>query len=293
MKEKYIIWHVEGGLGKNIASTSLCKSLKEKYPDRKLIMIVSFPEIFLNNPYIDRVYHLGHTPHFYSNYIENKDVIIFRHEPYFQTGHITRQKHLIENWCDLLGIRYNNQKPDLHINYPQSMALQLWQRPKPILVLHTGGGPIEGQKHSYAWTRDMPIEIAKGIVNKFFKEYHIIQITRPNGYQLEGVERIDSPLSNFELFALMVVSQKRILIDSCLQHAAAAFNKPSTVLWVGTSPNQFGYRIHNNIVAKLPKKASQQINSYLYDYAFQDNMHECPYMSVGEIFDINNILQQV
>jgi hypothetical protein len=26
------------------------------------------------------------------------------HEPYNQTGHITKQKHLLENWCDLLGI---------------------------------------------------------------------------------------------------------------------------------------------------------------------------------------------
>jgi hypothetical protein len=52
----------------------------------------------------------------------------------------------------------------------------------------------------------------------------------------------------------MISSKKRILIDSCLQHAAAALKQQSTVLWVGTSPTVFGYNIHKNVIAKLPKK---------------------------------------
>ena len=55
-KDKYVIWHIQGGLGKNIAGTALCASIKQKYPDRKLIMVVSHPEAFLSNPHIDRVY---------------------------------------------------------------------------------------------------------------------------------------------------------------------------------------------------------------------------------------------
>ena len=54
--EKYFIWHIQGGLGKNIAGTALIKDIKAKYPDRKLIMVTSWPEVFLNNPDVDRVY---------------------------------------------------------------------------------------------------------------------------------------------------------------------------------------------------------------------------------------------
>ena len=61
-KTEYLVWHVEGGLGKNIAATSLLSSLKQKYPDRKIIMVVSYPEIFLNFPEVDRVYQAGNTP---------------------------------------------------------------------------------------------------------------------------------------------------------------------------------------------------------------------------------------
>lgn len=139
----------------------------------------------------------------------------------------------------------------------------------------------------------MPVEVAQEVVKKFNNQYHIIQVTRPGGYELEGVERVENKLSNMELFALLVMSQKRVLIDSCLQHAASALNLPSTVLWIGTSAVNFGYKLHTNIQARLPKKASQLIGSYVFDYQFQNNLHECPYMDVNEIFDINQILSNI
>lgn len=292
-KEKYIIWHIDGGLGKNIASTALISDLKQKYFDRKLIIVASHPQIFLNNPYIHKVYNLGNSPYFYPTYIKNKDTIIFRQEPYFEEGHIKQEQHIIKSWCDILGLKFNNQQPFIAINYPQSKYTDMWVREKPIMLLHTGGGPVDYQGTSYSWTRDMPPELANEIVNNFINDYYIIQVTRPSGYQLNGVERIDNPLNNFQLISLVVASQKRILIDSCLQHAAAVFNKPSTVLWVGTSPKQFGYNIHKNIIANKPKHASQLVNSYLFDYNFQDNDFECPYSSPDEMFDIGHILNSI
>lgn len=292
-KEKYFIWHIQGGLGKNIAGSALVKTIKNTYPDRKLIMVTSWPEVYLNNPDVDRVFQLGQSPYFYEDYIEGKDVIISKHEPYHQTAHITKEKHLLENWCDLMELKYTGQLPVILPNYPQGMLLGLWQRQKPIMVIQTGGGPMEGQKYSYSWTRDIPMEVAQEIVKKFSQQYHIIQITRPDGYQLEGVERVDQKMSNMELFSLLVASKKRVLIDSSLQHASAALNLKSTVLWVGTSSKVFGYKMHTNVVAKLPKKANQLIGSYIFDFQFENNMYECPYMDVKDIFDINTILSNI
>jgi len=291
--EKYFIWHIQGGLGKNIAGTSLIKDIKLKYPDRKLIMVTSWPEVFLNNSDVDRIFQLGQAPYFYEDYIEGKDVIISKHEPYNQSDHITKKKHLVHNWCDLMDIEYKKQLPVILPNYPQGMLLGLWERPKPIMVIQTGGGPMEGQKYSYSWTRDMPLEVAQEIVKKHYQQYHIIQITRPNGYKLDNVERLDQKMSNMELFSLVVKAQKLVLIDSCLQHAAAALNKKSTVLWVGTSPKVFGYKMHTNLEANLPKRANQLIGSYTFDFQFENNIHECPYMDAKQIFDINTILSNI
>ena len=296
--EKYIIWHIAGGLGKNIAATSLISDIKKKYSDRKLIMVVTWPDVFLNNPDIDKLYSMGNHPHFYETYIEGKDTLIFMHEPYNQTGHITKKKHLLENWCDLLGIEYKDQQPKIIPNYAQSKFVLQWNREKPILLLQTTGGPFQPPNPNqpsapYAWTRDIPIEIAQFIVKKYSNNYHIIHVTKPGGYTLQNVERIDQSMSNMELFSLVSASQKRILIDSALQHTAAAFQLPSTVFWVGTSPKVFGYKLHNNIVAKLPKKANQLINSYMFDFAFDYNINECPYMSVNDMFNVKEVTKQL
>ena len=84
------------------------------------------------------------------------------------------------------------------------------------------------------------------------------------------------------------MSEKRILIDSCLQHASAAMGIPSTVLWVGTSPITFGYDIHKNIIANLPNTVKLP-DSYLFDYNFNGLTHECPLIDTN-IFDIDEII---
>ena len=83
MEEKYIVWHIEGGLGKNIAATALLNSLKEKHPERKIVIVASYPEIFIGLPAVYRIYRLGLTSYFYDDYIKNKDTIVFKHETYY------------------------------------------------------------------------------------------------------------------------------------------------------------------------------------------------------------------
>ena len=284
-QEKYFIWFINGGLGKNVAATALVKSIKKTYPDRKFILVCSWPQVFLNNPNIDRVYNGRNIPHFHEDYIEGKDVIICNQEPYNQTGHVTKQKHVLESWCELLGIEYTNQQPELFYNYAEQKRYQHQTSPKPILLIHTSGGPVDDEAH-YNWTRDIPMEFAASIVDKYSPTHNIIQVTRPNGYTLQhpSIKLINTPMTNLNLFSLLQNSDKRILIDSCLQHAAAAMNLPSTVLWVGTSPTLFGYKHHQNIIADLPKKANQLIDSTLFDYQFGNNEYQCPYMEVDEIF---------
>lgn len=289
---KYVVWHIEGGLGKNVAATALISSVKQKYKDRKLILVVSYPEVFLNHPDIHRVYRVGMTSYFYDDFIKDKDTIVFKHEPYFQSDHIMKKKHLIENWCDLLGIKYEAQQPILYPNMIQKDIVYNWKRDKPTMILHTNGGPIQ-QNVLYSWTRDMPYGVGQAIVDKYSSKYHIIQIGRDPGQALQGAEFVNIQMTNHELFSTLVLSEKRVLIDSCLQHAAAAMGLKSTVLWIGTSPKNFGYSLHSNIVAKPPKGNVKMIDSYLFDYSFDGIAHECPYMDANEMFDINNIFKSI
>jgi hypothetical protein len=289
MDNKFLVWHIEGGLGKNIAATALLPALAKQYKTRKIVVVASYPEVFLNHPEVYRVYRVGMTAYFYEDFILSKDTLVFRHEPYFQTGHILKQKHLIENWAELLGLSYKKQLPNMHFNMVQKQLSGLWQRQKPVLLIQTNGGMYQGQPLNYTWTRDMPIDLALYIVDKFKNDYHIIQLTRQGSYQLEGVEIADQQMTNMELFGLVAASEKRFLIDSCLQHTAAALNLPSTVFWIGTSPENFGYDMHTNIKALSPKGNTKLIDAYLFDYSFDGPLHECPYADVNEMFDASKL----
>lgn len=290
--EKYVVWHIEGGLGKNIAGTSLVEDVAKKYSDRKLIMVVSYPEIFLNNPFIYRVYRVGHTSYFYEDYIRDKDTIVFRHEPYFQSDHIMHKKHLIANWCDLLGIEYKEQLPRLFPNAIQKNIVRGFMRERPILLIQTNGGGLNTPSN-YLWTRDMPFYVANAVAEKLSRDYHVIQVTRPGTPLIPYAEHFTQQMSNFEQFSLLAASQKRLLIDSSLQHAAAGMGLRSTVLWVGTSPVNFGYRMHNNITANQPKGTNKLIDSYIFDYSFDGVVHECPYNDITEMFDVEQILKSI
>lgn len=290
--EQYALFHIEGGLGKHVAATAVSKCIKNNYPDRKLIVVCAFPEIYLNLKFIDRVYRIGNTPYFYDNYIKDKDMIIFKHEPYFTTDHIVKRKPLIQNWCNLYNLEYNDEMPELLFNLRQKQMGRNWQRNKPVMLIQSNGGPLgDDQPFPYSWTRDLPYQNALDVANYFKKDYHIIQICRKDQNIIPDVEVVKQSLSNMELFSLLLVSQKRLFIDSCMQHAAYALNLPSTVCWIGTPPSIFGYDLHDNIIAN-PPEGTKLPDSYLFDFGFQGASHECPFID-EEIFDSNQLITTI
>jgi len=295
MKEKYSIFHLEGGIGKHIAATAVARCIKNNHPDRKLIVVCAWTSPFMNLDFVDRVYSHNNVPYFYDDYIRNKDSIIFKHEPYATTEHIHGSLPLIENWCKLYQLEYNNECPELVFNMREKQAaFEFWSSDdKPILLMQPFGGLFyEENVPLYKWTRDMPFNVIDRVVNEFHKDYNIFYVTRPNTYVPENVFAIDQSYSVMELSTLIMRSQKRLLIDSFMQHAAAALGRPSTVMWIGTNPNIIGYSLHDNIMAR-PVPGFKLPDSYLYDYSFYGVTYECPYKSDEEMFDVQEIIDSV
>lgn len=294
---KYSIFHLQGGIGKHIAATAVARAIKNNHPDRKLIVVCAYPDIFINLPYVERVFTLGNTSYFYQEYVQDKDSILFHHEPYYTTNHIHKRKKLIENWCEMYGLKYSGETPDLKFNKLQyDLSKKFWERKKPIMLLHTNGGVMTTDAKPYAWTRDMPVDIGQELVDHYKKDYHIYQITKLNSSKLNGAEHIyatqQQSLSLMELFSIILHSKKRILIDSCMQHAAAAMKRKSTVLWNGTSPKVFGYDMHDNICTDIPYNFKLP-GSYLFDFDFNGNEIEYPFTDDVKLFDINKIIDSV
>lgn len=291
-EKKYCIFQVQGGLGKHIASTAVARVIKKTYPDRELIVVCAWPELWASLPFVYRVFPLGNTQYFYEEYIDGKDSLIFAQEPYFTTTHIHKTHPLVETWCMMYGLKYEGEQPMLKINPEQKKAIRNFYEPKfegkPLLLLHTNGGMYTNER-PYCWSRDMPYEIAAKVAKHFKKSHFVMQVTRPSSPKIPEVFVRNEQLSNTELVGLVELSDKRLLIDSSLQHAACAFGLPSTVLWNATSSVIFGHSMHDNIQAKEKPKKSLP-GSYLFDYQFDANENEFPYEE-DDLKDLYNIDQ--
>jgi hypothetical protein len=292
--KKYCIFQVSGGLGKHIAATAVAQVIKRTYPERELVVCCAWPELWSSLPFVYRVFPLGNTQYFYEEYVDGKDSLFFIQEPYFTTTHINKTHRLVESWCMAYGLEYQGEQPVLKINPEQKKAIRNFYEPKfegkPLMLMHTNGGLYTNER-PFCWSRDMPIEIATKVAQHFKKSHFIMQITRPASPQIPDVFVRNEQLSNTELCGLVELTDKRLLIDSSLQHAAAAFKLPSTVLWNATSSVIFGHALHDNIQAK-EKPTKSLPGSYLFDYQFDANENEFPYEE-EDLKDLYNIDQIV
>ena len=93
--DKTAIFHIEGGVGKNIVATSVIRCYKKQNPDTDIIVATAYPDVFLLNKNVSRSYQIGNMPYFYQDYILNKDVEIFAHDPYKTTSHITKKRNIV------------------------------------------------------------------------------------------------------------------------------------------------------------------------------------------------------
>lgn len=294
---EFAVFNIEGGIGKHVMSTAVVKTFKQNNPATKVIVVCAWPEVFLHNKDVHRVYRLGNVPYFYEDYIHGKDTQVFAGEPYKQTSHILKKNNLIETWCDMIGTKYTGELPSLDLNMRQKSWIdpEIAQIPKtkPILLFQPFGGPgKEHQAENYSWVRDIHPDVAQHIVNQLKEHYQIIHICYDFHTQLDGVIRYDKVVPKKGLFNLLRFSDRQLFVDSSLQHAAAAFRKPSTVVWIGTQPEQFGYDMHQNF--RPPVEFPQgTIDSFLHDYNFTGAIHECPYDDVSQMFDVNGIVNSL
>ena len=288
MKNKnYVIFHIEGGIGKNIMATAVAKAIKKKYPERELIIVTAWEDVWFNHTDVSRVYKFGALSYFYEDMVKDNDSIIMMHDPYHSTEHIYGREHLIKTWCELFGLEFNNEEPELfltprEIDFVRNQILGNIQ--KPIFIIQPNGGM---QDLPYSWSRDIPFGIAQDIVNHYAKDFHIFQIKRENQPLLNNANALTLPLR--QLFTVLLFSNKRLFIDSFGQHAAAALGLPSTVTWIINKPNVFGYDMHENIVSDVKETFNTTKYSYLSPYNITGAVNEYPY-DTRNILDINKIL---
>ena len=158
------------------------------------------------------------------------------------------------------------------------------------MVIQPHGG-AQNQALKYSWTRDIPQPVMEEVIEYFKDDYAILHVKRED--QIIYPNTLQALDSFRSIAILLTMSSKRLLIDSSMMHVAAAFNLPSTICWVGTNPEVFGYSLHNNIVANEPTKPINLEHSFYTKHLLFEDISSIPYYNLKEVFDTQKIIESL
>jgi ADP-heptose:LPS heptosyltransferase len=286
-----VIFQIDGGIGKSIMATAVCEAIKKQYPQEKLIVITAYPEVFLCNPHVDKCLSHNNLNYFYQDYVENKKVLAFLHNPYQESAFIERKKHLIELWCEMFGVKYNGEKPKLYLTQREiDFYSHQFVSEKPIFVIQTNGG-AQDQAIKYSWSRDIPNSIAQKVVDSLVAKFHVVHIRREDQLPLQNT----TPYSgDFRSIAVLIkLSQGRLFMDSFAHHVAQALDLNSVVLWIANTPNQFGYKNNSNIIANAETFTPELKGSVFSKYNIVGQPLEFPFNDETEIFNEEDVIENI
>ena len=302
---KNIIFVSEGGLGRVIASTAVVRKIKEKYPDKKILVVAGFPDVFLYNPDVFKVFRFDNPLYFYDDFV-TPETFLMHVEPYRDHGYLHGDGHLIDVWCRSLGIDPEGAKPQLHFLKKEDEAAQVYidkitaGGKKKFVLLQWTGGIVPKSKNdgeymdaiSRMHKRSIAKSVAQKLVNKLISRGYAVGVVQAENHpDLEGAERIFFPIRN--VLALLKYSDHFIGIDSFLQHAAAAMNVPGVVIWGGTKPERLGYKIHRNMTKQVcPTPFCHRPNSYIFDANPSGFIWNCPHDEKCMDYDADEIIKE-
>lgn len=288
-----VIFHIDGGLGKHIMATALLKVIKKNHQNDTIHVVCAYPDVFKHNPAADHIHQNGQHGAFYRDYIKGKEsnTKIYYSDPYTHSDFILEQDHLLEIWAKQWGMQYNGETPQIYLTQSEiEYFTPFYKTDKPILAIQPNGGP-QNQGFNYSWTRDIPESAILKVIEEFKNDYSIVHIKRQD--QKTYPDTLHA-LDGFRSIAILLqLSQKRLLIDSFSQHLATAFNLPSTVCWVTTKPEVFGYEIHKNIKANPFTLSTDFPNNLYQPFTLAQDITTCPYSKLEDIFNVDKIIKSL
>jgi ADP-heptose:LPS heptosyltransferase len=274
VKKQNLVVSVQGGVGKNIAFTSLLPFLAKKYD--RIFLHASYPDIFTKNPYVFSLNKLNNLN--YQKEIVEENAHLCLLDPYDHPDYLKKKIHLLEAWADFLNIErpplsqclpqlYYSEQEKYNADALMHNLKESFQDRLYILFQFNGGqSPISfdesGGKEAFNFQgeeqkRALPFDLYVELIQKIHEKYPNLVLLR---YGLPN-ETIPSPLLSivtslqatyYKLYKSVAEKAAAILtIDSSLQHIAAAARKEAIVIWGETKPQQLGYSCHIHLSKPL------------------------------------------
>ena len=226
-KSIFVRW-ISHAMGDNLLLSVILPELRNKYPNRKIIVETKFPTLFLNNPYVDWVTdkHLKTTSKF-----------------------IKPKYRIFEDTSKSIYDQMQEYIPSTKEGYPQLFLtpdeIELHSEEYKYFVIAPSG------KQAFSANRkEWGIEKFQGLANKIKEnsEYQIIQIGGSDDELLEGV--IDKRGRAIRESASVIKNSVAFIgLEGGLMHMAKAVDKDSVIIYGGfINPKVSEYKGNLNIV---------------------------------------------
>ena len=280
-----ILLNIEGGIGKNVAATGAVSVAQEA--GHEVDVLTAWPQVWIGNPNVNKVLDFGGIRYF-TDELKQYDRIIF-HDPYREQDFIQNKLDLTATFNWLVNGEKEALKPEVHLNKAECQKVRgiLSEFEKPILVFQTNGGHGQG----YSWSRDLPLEEVIPLLTELQADYELVHLRANGQLEINGVKHTGD-LNIRECLVVLQESEKRLLIDSVYQHAAAAMGLQSTVVWISTEVEKFGYAMHDNVTANAGQLKHGERTDFIFG-GLQDDPDKCPFADGQTVLPIEQIKQSL
>jgi hypothetical protein len=269
-KEKIVIM-VSGGIGREIALTGVITEYAKRNPDKEVNIIAGFPDLYLNNPHINRVYPMQHQ-YIFDDVIKHSTYIDL--EPYNDVDYYKNDKHLIEVYAKQLLGELEFIEPQIFMHEQELSKAKEFMATfkKPVLFFQPFGamggkfnkqcGDKEGISCADytliedATQRSLTFEMTDKLYENLKEDYDIIFIRTPDQYTPKDAPSLlqpnGQPMPLRQILAAMPYIKGFISCDSFLHHAAKTMElKNGIVFWGTTKVENLGYDGFDNLTHSI------------------------------------------
>lgn len=252
---------IDGGIGRVIALTGVITEYA-KNSENEVNVITPYPELFFGNPYINRIYHIGHQ-YLFDDVI--KDAKYIDLEPYNDYDYYNKQKHLIEVYAKQLLGKSEFIEPQIFLTKEELDKAKEFVGDKKIILFQPFGSQggkfkIENKDNIKDITfypdptnRSLNPLQAQDLAKELKKDFEVIQIRSPEQYNIPEIGSLlqpnGQPIPIRQILALLPYVKGVIGCDSFLQHSAKMLDVKNGIVFFGTTtPENLGYKDFKNYI---------------------------------------------
>jgi len=239
------IVQIDGGAGRCLCATRALENLYATTGE-KITVITAWPEVFLNAPYIHKLYNLTQVPYLFDDIIKHGEFV--NPEPYHNFHYYNQRHNLAQSFDFLINDEVSvSPKPTVYLNrdekaFGADIVNQAKQASgKKIVVALQGFGAgarmLENGELVDESNRSLNKKTVDLIINSqecVFVNLSHIPMHHPNVW-------MQPDLNIRKIMAITSACDFVVSIDSLLSHIACALDKPTILLLGSTFKENVGY----------------------------------------------------